>query len=298
MKKRTKKKLGKYAGGAVKGLVKLVVVYPLKGVWWGVRESYRGVRESVKKSKKKGVSVEGVASDEVTREVIEGKLKVDASYDSLKEVLNKQGELSGFEEKLYSHKSMIGLILGARGKGKSAIGMRLLENFKARTGRRVCALGFKADALPSWIKVVGSISEIDNGAVVLIDEGGIEFSSRSSMSSGNKLLSELLLIARHKDLSVMFITQNSSNLEVNAIRQADYLILKPSSLLQKDFERRKIKEIYESVSGEFEELKEDKGLAYIYGGNYSGFVSNSLPSFWSEGVSKGYAHRGKNNQKN
>lgn len=87
------------------------------------------------------------------------------------------------------------------------------------------------------------------------------------------------------------LTHNSANLEINAIRQADYLIMKPSSLLQKDFERKKIKEIYESIIPEFEELKEDPGLTYIYGGNYSGFVSNSLPSFWNEKVSKGYADK-------
>jgi len=152
-------------------------------------------------------------------------------------------------------------------------------------------LGFKSETLPNWIQVIKEINEIENDSVLLIDEGGIEFSSRKSMSGSNKLLSELLLISRHKNLSVLMITQSSSNLEVNAIRQADYLIMKPSSLLQKDFERKKIKEIYESVSQDFEDLKEDLGLTYIYGSNYAGFVSNSLPSFWDENVSKGYADK-------
>ena len=31
---------------------------------------------------------------------------------------------------------MIGIILGARGTGKSAIGMRLLENFKTQTNKK------------------------------------------------------------------------------------------------------------------------------------------------------------------
>ena len=87
------------------------------------------------------------------------------------------------------------------------------------------------------------------------------------------------------------ITHNSANLEINAIRQSDYLILKPSSLLQKDFERKKIKEIYESVTEDFEELEDDKGLTYIYGDKYRGFVSNKLPGFWSQKVSKGYSQR-------
>ena len=109
------------------------------------------------------------------------------------------------------------------------------------------------------------------------------------MSEMNKMLSDILLVARHKDLSVLFITQNSSNLEINVIRQADYLILKPSSLLQKDFERTKIKKIYEEVVDDFSELKDDRGLTYIYSDKFRGFISNPLPSFWSEKVSKGFA---------
>ena len=168
--------------------------------------------------------------------------------------------------------------------------MRLLENFKAKTDKQIYALGFKDESLPDWIKAIGNIEEIKNNSVILIDEGGVEFSSRKAMSGANTFLSELLLIARHKDLSVIFITQNSSNLEINAIRQADYLVMKPSSLLQKDFERKKIKDVYSQVDKDFEELN-DPGLTYIYANNYLGFVSNSLPSFWSDKVSKGYSKR-------
>jgi len=102
-----------------------------------------------------------------------------------------------------------------------------------------------------------------------------------------------LEVPKHENfiLANGIITHNSANLEINAIRQADYLLLKPSSLLQNDFERKKIRDIYFEVKEDFEELSEDKGLTYVYSGSYAGFVSNKLPSFWSEKVSKGYAHR-------
>jgi hypothetical protein len=183
------------------------------------------------------------------------------------------------------------LIVGARGTGKSALGMRLLENFKVKTNKKIYAMGFKEESIPNWIKVVQDINEIENDSAILVDEGGIEFSSRRAMSDVNKLMSELLMISRHKDLSVIFITQNSSNIEVNAIRQTDYLLLKPSSLLQKDFERKKIQDVYEEASADFEKYKETIGLTYIYADNYRGFVTNTLPSFWSEKVSKGYKDR-------
>ena len=266
---------------ATKFIGKVLVVYPAKGLWKG--SSYL-----VQKGRK--YRAEKAAEQETERKE-QQRPKVEAMYSNVAEVQPLQGTFSSFEGKLLHNKSTIGLILGARGTGKSALGMRLLENVAAKTTKKVYAMGFQPESLPPWISVVHSIDEIKNNSVILIDEGGIEFSSRKAMSNPNKLLSEILLIARHKDLSVIFITQNSANLEINAIRQADYLLLKPSSLLQKDFERKKIKEMYSEVEKEFSELKDKIGLTYVYADNYRGFVTNNLPSFWSEGVSKGYAKR-------
>ena len=278
MKKRSKKKLLGFVGKIFKLLLKLIFVYPAKGIYklmlyFGkhIRLQYYLHRENKQKQ-----------HDESQRP------KIIAKYSPLEEIRNKKGSFSAFEKKLMTNESTIGIILGARGTGKTAIGTRLLENFAAKSEKYTYALGFKEEELPSWIKVIKSVEEIDTNAVLLIDEGGIEFSSRNSMSKANKILSDILLIARHKDLSVIFIAQNSTNLEINAIRQADYLILKPSSLLQKDFERKKIREMYQEVEKDFTELAETEGITYIYADNYQGFVVNTLPSFWSERVSKGY----------
>jgi len=79
-------------------------------------------------------------------------------------------------------------------------------------------------------------------------------------------------------------------LEVNILRQADFLALKPSSLLQKDFERKIVQKIYGDAEEHFERFKEEEGLVHIYSGKFRGFVSNSLPSFWKVGISKGFAN--------
>ena len=60
--------------------------------------------------------------------------------------------------------------------------------------------------------------------------------------------------------------------------------------MQKDFERKKIKTIYEEINSYFKELNHEKGLTYIYSNKYRGFVSNPLPSFWSTNVSKAYSN--------
>lgn len=208
------------------------------------------------------------------------------AYEPLKDIKTISGNITKFEETLYKKDSSVGLILGARGSGKSALGLKIAENFAAKTRKKTYAIGFNKKDLPGWINIIENPEDIQNNSFVLIDEGGVFFSSRESMKEANKIVSKIILLARHKDLAILFITQNSSNIEINTIRQADYLMLKPSSLLQLDFERKKIKEIYQEVEKEFEMYKEDQGLFYLYSDEFKGFVSNSLPSFWSKKVSK------------
>lgn len=211
-----------------------------------------------------------------------------AKYSKFDILKTTSGKFEDWEKKLMKSDSTIGIILGARGSGKSAIAIKLLENIHSKTSHKIYAIGFKKETMPSWIEVVDSIDNIKNNAHILIDEGGILFNSRSSMSKPNKILSDLMLIARHKNLSIIFISQNSSNLEVNILRQADYLILKPSSLLQKNFERKIIMKIYEETSEDFKNFKSNEGLAYIHSDDFQGFISNPLPSFWSDTISKSW----------
>lgn len=214
-----------------------------------------------------------------------------AKYVSLEVIEKIKGGYGEWEKMILKSDSKIGIIVGARGTGKTAFGIKLLENIYAKKKRECYAMGFNADEMPSWIHVVEKTSEIPNNAFVLIDEGGILFSSRKAMTNANKLLGDLLLISRHKNLSILFIAQNSSNLDVNIIRQADYLVLKPSALLQKNFERKIIREIYERIDDKFKEHKDLKGITYLYSNQFEGFVSNELPSFWSSNISKSFKDR-------
>ncbi len=213
---------------------------------------------------------------------------IEAKFDEFKVIKVVEGNYSEWVEGVAKSDSQIGIVLGARGTGKTAFGVKLLENLYAKYPKKCFAMGFKKEEMPSWTHVVEDVKDIENDSVVLIDEGGVLFSSRSSMSSANKLLSSLMMVARHKNISIIFISQNSSNLEVNILRQADFLALKPSSLLQKDFERRIVQKIYEETSKDFKKFGKDKGLTYVYSGKFRGFVSNSLPSFWGEKISKGF----------
>jgi replicative DNA helicase len=196
-----------------------------------------------------------------------------------------KGNYDEFWNHLVKSDSMIGLVIGARGSGKTAMAMTMIEKL-AGTKNKIFAMGFSD--LPDWIRIVDKVEDLLNDSFVVIDEGGILFSSRDSMSNANKFLSELLFVARHKNLTIIFISQNSSNLEINTLRQADFMILKKSSLLQKNFERKIIAKIYDDYADKFEQYKKIRGLALVYSNDFVGFVENNLPSFWSTKVSKGF----------
>jgi hypothetical protein len=253
-----------------------------KGLLFVVKLPYYFVKGVHKLGKK-------VSEKDMEVKVAKKRRKIGSKHEEFKVVHVVEGDYFDWVDHVSKSDSQIGIILGARGTGKTAFGVKFLENFHAKYDKECFAMGFKEEEMPAWINVVDDIEEIGNDSVVLIDEGGVLFNSRSSMSNANKLLSGLMMVARHKNISIIFISQNSSNLEVNILRQADFLALKPSSLLQKDFERKIVKKIYESSGEHFEKFKEDEGLVHIYAGKFRGFVSNPLPSFWGEGVSKGFA---------
>jgi Cdc6-like AAA superfamily ATPase len=198
-----------------------------------------------------------------------------------------KGDYGDFEKRLLKH-SLIMFITGKRGSGKTALGMKFLELFKEKTKRRCFAIGFGDAKLPWKIKKIESIDKAHNNSVVLIDEGAVTFSSRESMKESNKMLGKIMAIARHKNLSLILIAQNSAMIDLNVLRLADTLILKEPSLLQSEFERSAIKKIYKEVIPHFSNLSNKNKHFYIYDDDFKGLVKYDLPTFWTEKISTSF----------
>ncbi|HZX44648.1 MAG TPA: zonular occludens toxin domain-containing protein [Candidatus Nanoarchaeia archaeon] len=204
------------------------------------------------------------------------------------EVVEKvSGDYTEFERKL-TKQSQIILITGRRGSGKTALGMKILELFCSKSQRKCYALGFLDAKLPWKIKKIDDIEGVKLNSVVLIDEGAITFSARDSMKERNKMLGKMMAIARHKNLSLILIVQNSAMIDLNVLRLADCLLLKEPSLLQKDFERGPIKKIYSSVIPHFEKTADKKSHFFVWDDDFRGMLKYSLPAFWSEQISKSF----------
>lgn len=253
----------------------------LRAIWFILKTPYyivKGIIWIARKINKKSSEVQ----------VEKKREEMNSKYQLFKLIQTYSGDYKKFESYLLNEKSKIGIILGARGTGKTAIGLKILENVYSKSKRKLYSIGFKKEDMPSWIEIIERTDQIKNNSTVLIDEGGVLFSSRNSMTTPNKLLSQLILIARHKNLNILFISQNSSNLDVNILRQADFLLLKPTALLQEDFERKKIRDIYQEVNQDFKKHESTEGLTYVYSEIFRGFIANPLPSFWSTNISKSF----------
>ncbi len=205
---------------------------------------------------------------------------------------NVIGTTSGdFNEliKKFRDSSLIMLITGRRGSGKTALGMKLVEIANILEKKNY-VIGFESARLPRWIRKVDSIEDVENDSVVMIDEAALAFSARESMKKANKELGKLMAIARHKNLSLIIITQSSAMLDLNVLRLADILLFKEPSLLQARFERKALQDMFENVQKEFNNIKSDRNKhVYAISDYFEGLLSHNLPKFWDEGISKSYA---------
>ncbi len=274
--KRRKKQnfLIKLIAGLFKGIFYLIfniIKYFFLGIVWAFKKVFKKSSKSNKPVKIKA----------------KGGLKVPSNHSALTPKTMVKGSFSNFTNRLLN-KSLILTIVGKRGAGKSALGFRILENIHAKNKRPCFALGVKQSVLPNWIQSINTIDEVKEKGVVLVDEGAVSFSSRKSMSKANKELSDLLAIARHKDLTLLLVTQNTGMIDKNVLNLTDAVLVKEGSLLQQKMERSVMKDFYETASQHFNDLESSERVShfYLFDSSVEGFASSTLPSFWSDNVSK------------
>lgn len=216
-----------------------------------------------------------------------GTKKEETPYIPFEVEKTDKGDYKEFYGKL-NRGSLIMLIVGKRGSGKTSLGMKLLELFHKKSKRKCYTMGYEKTRLPFWLKKAGRIEDIPNNSVALFDEGAILFSARESMKNINKELGKIMAIARHKNLTLILITQNSAMIDLNVLRLADTLLLKEPSLLQSKFERKALVDIFEKVKPEFDKLKEKKAHFYAWDDDFQGMLRYSLPEFWNEKISTSF----------
>lgn len=193
-------------------------------------------------------------------------------------------------------KSGVLIFLGHRGKGKSALAWWLAERYHT-AGRSIVAYAFSAAAraaLPKWVKYCKTLAELGRvaPAVVVVDEAALKVNARRSQSADNVEWTRLVAIARHKGHLLMFIGQHARQIDVSLVTDADMVLMKEPSLLHLRFARPELRPELEQAWDMFQKAKGDKRkktFVVSYHTGATGFLNNSLPTFWSEKLSKAFA---------
>ena len=130
------------------------------------------------------------------------------------------------------------LILGKRGSGKSALAYRLLEMFRHRLAPHVVgAPGQARRFLPEWVGIVETLDDLPHNSIALIDERYLAYHSRESMVKESTAMPQLLNLSRQRNQTLIFVTQESRQIDKNIASSASVLIFKAMGMLQLEFEQ-------------------------------------------------------------
>jgi|APHM01.1.fsa_nt_gi Zonular occludens toxin (Zot). len=209
------------------------------------------------------------------------------------------------------HEPFVGLILGQRGAGKTALGHLLMETFHTDE-RDAYILGYpeaEADALPEWASILPTDTGRDQwpeDSVVLIHEAHHILHARRSQQSENLEIDTLITVSRHKNSDIIIETQQSQRLDRNMVTAADAVIFREPALMQAEFERGGMKKLVnrandvfnqyvETVEGDgytYREKSDDVlRTAYVHADRFDGEYPHDIPlaDHWSEDISRAYA---------
>ncbi len=186
-------------------------------------------------------------------------------------------------------RSLIIGIFGVRGSGKTSKGYNILDLCHS-SGRSTYVLKFprtKAHLFPSYIKIIDRIEDTPKGSCILIDEASLFYYHKESMSQASKLLSKMMITARHRDQTLIFTTVTAASIDLNIIRLLDVILYCKPSKFSEMFEREKLKWVSEKARTEFKNLTDDyQSYTYAWSEEWEGMLQWPLPAYWSNGLSR------------
>ena len=192
-------------------------------------------------------------------------------------------------------KSKILYVVGARDSGKTCFSFWLAEQLYNKNHRmRIAYVGvkIKQGVLPEWCANYDDINKVPDGSFALVDEMALQYNARHYQSEENIQLGQLLAIARHKNLSIILITQDPNMGEINAWRLKDMIVYKRSNTYElPDRDNRKASELFKFwryIKSWLKPTKQEQALFEYQAMNKVMLFTYKLPTFWSEGLSKAF----------
>ena len=192
----------------------------------------------------------------------------------------------------------ITVLFGDQGEGKTATGMKVLEEAHKK-GLKCYIVGIpeaKWHLLPEYIIPVKHLNDVEDGAAVFVDESYLLAHARESSKISNKVLAKVLGLARQKDWTLVFATHSSMKLDKSVIAESTNQFFKRQSPMRVSFERKQLKtmatQAYYFFRKKKAQGKNTKAWGFIFSDRFSQgkvAVNYSLPTFWTEDISKAFS---------
>jgi len=195
------------------------------------------------------------------------------------------------------------IINGHRGEGKSALGWWIAQEMHKRTKKQVATFGLAMAARKLFPKRgfgrggINHVTTVDKvnrmkPSIIIVDEAAFIAGSRDAMSSTNKEWLKLIAICRHKDHLLIFIHQQSRQLDVQIMMDADLVLMKrPTQLHIREARPSFAPEIQEAYDL-FNRMRGDtKKKVYVVDYHYGAkaMLPAYMPTWWNSKVSKAYS---------
>lgn len=182
------------------------------------------------------------------------------------------------------NESTIGVIVGIRGGGKTALGCRIAEIAHNEYNKKIYFIQTTIP-LPDYIEQVEDPFGVEEGSLIIYDESSVTLNARRSMSKNNVDVSALLAISRHRGFSILFISQHSGLVDVNLLRLADVFIFKRLSWEELNSGEKGTSSLMQYIKLMAPTDKQD--TLYTDGERWFN-IKMELPTFWSDAVSRSY----------
>jgi hypothetical protein len=105
-------------------------------------------------------------------------------------------------------------------------------------------------------------------------------------------MSKQLNLSRQREQTLIFVSQEARQIDINIASSANVFIFKDPGLLQLKFDRPELNQLAIKAREAFATISGDsKPWNYLYSpdADFSGLIKNELPSFWTPGLSRIFA---------
>lgn len=214
-------------------------------------------------------------------------------FKELDLVVNESSkEESGMKEKwmdLINHPTRM-VILGESGMGKSVTAAYIGDLLHKEKGLPLYYFGIEKEKrilFPRWIRHFDNLEDFPERAVVIFDEAALSAPCRRSISESNVKLNEINILARQKEVSLIWASQQGSQIDRVLPESSQVIVFKKPQEFQGETERPYLRPIATRAYERFKDpkIKVPQKWNLLHTEDREDFLSNPVPSWWTNELS-------------